>query len=136
MRTLLAVLAITASVALAAGTAHACGYCDGDRIAAVYDASVVTGAKHAGNGVVYVGIEGPFGGSASERAAITKAIEGISGVVKGSVFISYSPSAARLVFRPLKGSTKTLVGKASAALKKRTGCTLIVLRVECDKPTR
>lgn len=131
MRSLIA-LAVMASVALAADAASACGYCDGDRIASVYDASVVAAAKRVGNGVVYVAIEGPFGGSDQERVAIVKAVESVPGIVKGSVFVSHAPSAARLVFRPSKGSAETLVGKASVVLKKRTGCSLIVMRIECD----
>lgn len=136
MKSLIGALVVLAVAALAPAAASACGYCDGDRIASVYDASVVAAAKRAGNGVVYMGIEGSFGGSAQERVAITKAIEGIPGIVKGSVFISHAPSAARIVFRPSKGGAEALVAAASAALKKRTGNTLVVLRVECDPPKK
>lgn len=132
MKALAGLVIVAALLGPAVDTASACGYCDGDRIAAVYDAAVIADAKSKGLGVVAVGIEGPFGGSAQERTAIAKAVEGVPGVVKGSVFISYSPSAVRFVFRPSKGGAKTVVGKASAALKQRTGCTLVVLRVECD----
>lgn len=137
-------------LALSAPAALACGYCVEDKIASVYDHSVVTRALAQKHHVVYFHIDGlvaaPAGagvgagagapGSARAVEATKRALEGLGestpSVDRGSVRVAVETFTIALAFDP----QRTTLPAVMAALDKKFAArklTVMPLRV-IDKP--
>jgi hypothetical protein len=119
MRTSRSILAV-----LAAGPmlAAACGFCEEDRIASVYDHAVVQAAAAAKREVAFFSLEGIADDTA--RRAITAALVS-AGATKSSVRIS--DGACSVAFDPARTSAATIASAVNARLAPR-GVKLAVLR--------
>jgi hypothetical protein len=75
-------------IALASGPAFGCGYCDEDKIAAVYDHGLVAKTLAHGHDVAFIAYElrAPISGQSSD--AIRRALELIGGIDRGSVRVA------------------------------------------------
>ena len=89
MRTL-ALAAAAAAWTLAVASAHACGVCIDDKVAAAYDHEVVTRAVDRGQVVVFAEVRGR-GTAADFVGAATKAAKRVPGVDGRSVRAAESP---------------------------------------------
>jgi len=91
--------------------AGACGYCMEDRIAAVYDHSVVTQALDRRHHVAFFAIAGTFAPVDGTQRAIETIAESVNGVDKGSAKVSVESSSLAVAFDPQR-TTLTLVRTA------------------------
>lgn len=106
------------------GTAQACGYCVEDKIAAVYDHAVVTGALAAKHQVVFMHVEGTVTRQALEKAA------NAAGADRGSVRVSGDLLTVSFAFDPRRAG----LGPIHAGMEKRLqGVSLMPFQV-MDKP--
>jgi hypothetical protein len=79
--------------------ARGCGVCVEDRMAATYDHELVKRALDRGHEVVFTDVSGPE----LERAqwqALTRAVQSVRGVMRGSVRISKAPMALSFEIDP------------------------------------
>ena len=126
MKTLLSLL-VAGSIAIASGSAYACGACIEDKVAATYDHAVVTKATAKGQVVVF----GTFDGVPNleiTRDRMRAIAPQIKGVQRGTVQVSIAPPAFSFA---LDRRVQTPEG-ASAALARRLampGVRLSVIRV-------
>ena len=89
---------MAAVLAVTVPTAAACGYCVEDKVAAAYDHAVVARARTQGHDVVYLSLE--FTGPVARETAgkISKAIERIAFVDRGSVRVALDAGSLSLAF--------------------------------------
>ena len=80
--------------------AYACGYCVEDKIAAVYDHAIVTGAATQSHQVAFFAIDGPVPPDAAARSAIQRAIAGSRGMDAGSTRVSLDSGSLSFAFDP------------------------------------
>jgi hypothetical protein len=94
---------------LVAAPAIACGYCVEDKIAAVYDHAVVSGARAAKHEVVFMHVEGPSTRQALEQAAYA------AGADRGSVRVSADLLTVSFALDPRRNA----LGRVHPAMEKR-----------------
>jgi hypothetical protein len=111
-----------------ATTALACGFCVEDKVAAVYDHALVSRALGAGHHVAFCGIEGVVTGRAAQRGEITRALDGVAGVDRGSVRVSLVHATLSFAFDPARAPLPAVLRAARRPLAER-GLTLVPLRV-------
>ncbi len=126
MRRRLALAALV--LALSATTALACGFCVEDKLAAVYDHALVNRALGARHHVAFCGIEGVVAGRAAQRGEITRALDAIAGVDRGSVRVSLEHATLSFAFDPARAPLPAVLRAARRTLAAR-GLTLVPLRV-------
>lgn len=119
--------AVAFVLASAAGAAQACGFCDEDRIAAVFDAAHVQGALARHRQVAFFGIEGSAGTGSATRRAVVAALEA-GGGVRGTSRVALDGNACAVAFDPAKTDAKTIGAAATRALAGR-GLSLTALRI-------
>jgi len=127
MRTELARIAIAAALSFATLPAAACGFCDEDRVAAVFDQSVVTRAVARHNVVAFLSMEGEVPVNAATARAILAALEA-GGGVRGSARVALENAACSIAYDPSRTKLASLIAKADRLLAAR-GITLKALRV-------
>ena len=111
-------------LALASGSAQACGYCVEDKIAAVYDHAVISRALAANHQVAFMHVEGRASRQALEQAASA------AGADRGSVRVSPDVLTVSFAFDPKRGG----LGPIHAGMEKRLkGVSLMPFQV-MDKP--
>ena len=114
---------ILALCLLGCSTAHACGYCVEDKIAAVYDHVVVSRAVAAKHQVVFMHVEGNASRQALEQAAQA------AGADRASVRVSADSLTVSFAFDPKRG-----LGPIHSSMEKRLkGVSLMPFQV-MDKP--
>jgi len=96
-------------LALASGTAQACGYCVEDKIAAVYDHQVVTRAREAKHEVVFLHVDGKATRQSLEQAAYA------AGADRGTVRVSSDLLTVSFALDPRRNS----LGRVHPAMEKR-----------------
>jgi hypothetical protein len=111
------VAAAVAALGFASG-ALACGICDEDRVAAVFDHASVRDAVAAKRQVAFFAIDGSLPATADARRAVTAALYA-GGAVKGSARVSLESASTSAVFDPRKTSVESLQAAASAKLAPR-----------------
>ena len=117
-------MAICAALAAPLG-ALACGACLEDKIAAVYDYAIATGATAKHQVVVFAGVDGP--GDASKHAeAVKRAAARVPGVERSSIRAAASPSALSFALDP---RAKDPMAALAAIEKASPGVQLTLLRV-------
>ena len=95
---------LLAALLLGANTAHACGHCIEDKIAACYDHAVVTQALSRKHQVAFFALDGPLAGGAIEKKAIELLASSAPGVDAGSVRVSTETAALSVAFDPARVS--------------------------------
>jgi hypothetical protein len=80
--------AVLAGLLLAAQGALACGYCVEDKVAMVYDHSVIVRALNKRHEVAFLAIEGPLAASPRRQRELERAIESTPGVDRASARVS------------------------------------------------
>ena len=128
------IVAAVAGLTLAAAASHAaaCGFCDEDKIAAVYDHKAVASAAARHHQVAYFSIEGNLGAGASARRALEAMAESVKGVDKGSARASVE-SASMSVAIDTVNSHYAEVERSLKAKFAGKGLSLAKLTVERKK---
>ena len=78
----------------------ACGHCIEDKVAAVYDHTIVSKAVSEKHIVAFFGIEGPLVVNAASKQEMQKIISSISGVDPNTSRISLETGSISLAFNP------------------------------------
>ena len=104
-----------AGIALAAGTANACGFCIEDREAAVYDHEVIAAAQAQRHQVVFFAIEGELKANGASRRALVAALEG-SGGDKRSARVALPSASCSVAYDPARISVAQLSARANKSL--------------------
>jgi hypothetical protein len=112
---------------LAASTAIACGVCDEDRVAAVFDSATVDRAVAAHRHVAFFAIAGDLPATAQSRRAVLDALYA-SGGMPGTARVSLESSSASAAFDPAKTTLAAFQARTGQRLAQR-GLTLSALRV-------
>jgi hypothetical protein len=122
-------LAVAALVlGLSAAAAFACGFCVEDKLAAVYDHELVGRALGARHYVAFCGIEGVVAGRDAQRGEVTRALDAIAGVDRGSVRVSLEHATVSFAFDPARAPLPAVLRAARRTLAER-GLMLVPLRV-------
>lgn len=117
-----------ASGLLVAQAALACGYCVEDKIAAAYDHAVVVRAIDARHRVAFLSLEGaPHG---SQARSLTRAVETIAGVDRGTARISLESGAVSFAYDPSRPLSTIVDGVRRTFAAK--GADVSLLRVVGD----
>ena len=87
----------------------ACGVCVEDKIAAVYDHTMVTRAFETGHQVLFCAIEGDIIPSNTLTRELRQALESIPGVDRGSVRVSLEAASLVFIFDPSRASGVALL---------------------------
>lgn len=134
MRRLLLVI-VAPVLALWAPASPACGYCVEDKVAAVYDHSVIVGALDRRHRVVFFAIEGPVATADSERRALEGSLREVPGVDAGSLRVSLASAALSFAFDPKRKALGPIIAGLERKLGPK-GLSLSLLRVveENERP--
>lgn len=98
-------------------SAMACGHCIEDKIAAVYDYSVVSKAVSEKHTVIFFGVEGPLVANAATKQFLLTAVSGMKGVDSNSARISLETGSLSLAFDPKSVSYAVLLDSLEKKLK-------------------
>jgi len=110
-------------------TAAACNACVEDKIAATYDAQVVSAARQNGHQVVFTAIQGKVGPEDSGlRRFVQSRLASLPGVDPQTVRVSLAPPAASFALDVKHHSSSEVIAAANRTLKQR-GLALQVVRV-------
>ena len=85
---------------MSASSAIACGHCIEDKVAAVYDHTIVAKAVHEKHLVAFFGIEGPLLVNSVSKQEIQKMMSSINGVDPNTSRISLETGSISLAFNP------------------------------------
>jgi hypothetical protein len=108
----LAAAFLTAAVPIA----EACGFCHGDKVAAVYDAAMLAKAKSEGKHVAYAEVTGAVPDNLMTRDTLRRALAAQSAIDKASIRVSSNPAAVAFAFTPKKATAAQLLDQASKKL--------------------
>ncbi len=87
-----------AILGLGSAPAFACGHCDEDKIAAVYDHSAIAKAHAKHHEVAFFAIEGPLPASAEPRRSIERALRSLEGVDAHSLRVAKDAGSLALSY--------------------------------------
>lgn len=122
------ILAITASI-FGPLVALACNICLEDKIAATYDAQVVSAARQNGHQVVFTAVQGKVGPQDSGLARFVRSkIATVPGVDAQTVRVSLAPPAASFALDVKHHSSSEVIAAANRILKPK-GLSLQVVRI-------
>ena len=102
-------------VALSSAAALACGHCDEDRIAAVYDHALSQRTLALKHQIIFFAWDGVVALSDASRQKMLALCEAVPGVDKGSTRVSLEPAALAVAFAPQSYSAQSV----EAALKQK-----------------
>lgn len=119
-----------AAIAIASlgSTASACGFCDEDRIAAVYDHAVIARALERHYRVVYFAIEGAMPDAARSRRLVSRALQAAKGIDARSGRISIEPASLGVAYDPKRTRPEEIATTLNRELA-LAGLVVSVLRV-------
>lgn len=126
MRTRTIARAMAIAFTLAAGPAAACGYCIEDRVAAVYDQTMVDGAVSRHQYVAFFSLNGALEAKPATRKALIAALDHAG--VRGTTHVSLESASASVAFDPARASLASLAAAGDRALASQ-GVTLEALRI-------
>lgn len=115
MKTASSTRAVATVVALTSAVALACGHCDEDRIAAVYDHALSQRTLALKHEIIFFAWDGPLAQSDASRQKMLALGEAVPGVDKGSTRVSMQPAALAVAFAPQRYSAQAV----EAALKQK-----------------
>lgn len=102
---------------MVSSSAMACGHCIEDKIAAVYDYSVVSKAVSEKHTVIFFGVEGPLVVNLATKQFLQTAVSGIKGVDSNSARISLETGSFSLAFNPKTVSYAVILDGLEKKLK-------------------
>ena len=111
--------AVGLMLALQVGPVHACGHCVEDKVAAVYDYSVVTQARAKRHQVAFFALDGSLVPVDAVRHDIESAARSIKGVDKNSVRVSLELASLSFSFDPRQASFDSLRKSLDKKLESR-----------------
>jgi len=111
----------------------ACGHCIEDKIAAVYDYSVVSKAASEKHAVAYFGIDGPIVVNTANKQSLQTAISTLKGIDSDTLRISLESGSLSLAFDPKVVSYAMLLESLEKKLKVKN-LTLFPLDVITQMP--
>ena len=111
--------AVAALCVAATSAAHACGYCIEDKIAASYDHALITRELDRGHEVLFLEIAGAVPADRAQWRSLIGAVEGVAGVVRGSVRTSVSPPVLSFAFNASRSSSATALARLNDRLRKQ-----------------
>jgi len=82
--------------------AMACGHCEEDLVAAVYDHGLVLRSQGLKQRIMYMAWDGPVARDAATAQRVSQMAAGAKGVTPGSVRVSAQPAALSVAFDPSK----------------------------------
>ena len=115
MKTASSTRAVATVVAFTSAVAFACGHCDEDRIAAVYDYALTQRTVALQHEIMFFAWDGSVALSDDSRQKILALGEAVPGVDKGSTRVSMQPAALAVAFAPQRYSAQAV----EAALKQK-----------------
>lgn len=121
-------LAVFSVLLAASAAAYACGYCVEDKVAAVYDHSVVTRALAAKRVIVFFAIDGTLADAERTRRSIEDIARSARGVDAASVRVSMELAALSLAFDPRR-MTLAAVEKALDRRLAPLGLSLLTMKL-------
>ena len=90
------------ALALVPVLAGACGHCEEDLVAAVYDHGLVLRSQGLKQRIMYMAWAGPVARDAATAQRVSQMAAGAKGVTPGSVRVSAQPAALSVAFDPTK----------------------------------
>ena len=121
--------AVMAGLLLSAQGALACGHCVEDRVAMVYDHSVIVRALNKRHEVAFLAIEGPLVSSPTLQREVERAIESTPGVDRRSARVSLAGASLSFAHDPVRaplGSIMRSLDKSLGAKGIRTALLRVV----------
>lgn len=118
-----AALVLAAMSSFAPHAVRACGICDDDAVASVYDHALVAHATGRGHLVIFVR---PVGGASAPAARAARALRALPEVDAGSVRVSAAPAAVAFTCAPAR--LAAVLAHAGDRLR-RDGIVLRTLRI-------
>ena len=118
---------LAALVAGAATPAAACGFCIEDRVAAVYDQTLIESTLAQGRHVAFFALEGTVKADEATRRAIVTALES-AGALPGTARVALENAACSVAYDPRRTSLAAFVKRANKPLAAR-GLALATLRM-------
>lgn len=109
-------------------TVSACGHCVEDKMAAVYDFTVVSKAQALRQHVAFVAIDGSFSTDAKTRGAITEIVRMAEGVERTSVRVSLELAALSFAYDPTRASFAS-IHRSIAKQLSRTGLRISEIKI-------
>ena len=125
--------AVLTALLLAAQGALACGYCVEDKVAMVYDHSVIVRALNKRHEVVFLAIEGSLAASPGLQGEIERTIESTPGVDRRSARVSLAGASLSFAYDPARAP----LGSILRSLNKNLGAKQIrttLLHIMSEKP--
>ena len=125
--------AVLAGLMLAAQGALACGYCVEDKVAMVYDHSVIVRALNKRHEVVFLAIEGSLAVSTRLQRELERSIESTPGVDRRSARVSLTGASLSFAYDPARAP----LGSILRSLDKNLGAKQIrttLLRIVNENP--
>jgi len=108
---------LTSLLLMSTSPAIACGHCIEDKVAAVYDHTVVTNAVREKHSVAFFGIEGSLVVNPASKQEIQKIMDSINGVDSNTSRISLETGSISLAFNPTLISYPALLNGLDKKLK-------------------
>jgi hypothetical protein len=125
--------AVLAGFLLAAQGALACGYCVEDKVALVYDHSVIVRALNKRHEVAFLAIEEPLAAGPGLQRELERVIESTPGVDRASARVSLAGASLSFAYNPARAP----LGSIMRSLDKNLGAKGIrttLLRVVNENP--
>ncbi len=107
----------TSLLLIAASSAIACGHCIEDKVAAVYDYSIVTKAVSEKHTVAFFGIEGPLVVNSASKQSLLGILSSIKGIDSNTIRISLETGSVSVAFNPSSISYAALLDSLEKRLK-------------------
>lgn len=125
--------AVLAALLLAAQGAMACGYCVEDKVAMVYDHSVIVRALNKRHEVVFLAVEGPLAASPGLQGELERAIESTPGVDRRSARVSLAGASLSFAYDPARAPLGSILRSLDKNLGVK-GIRTTLLRIMSEKP--
>jgi hypothetical protein len=125
--------AVLAGLLLAAQGALACGYCVEDKVAMVYDHSVIVRALNKRHEVAFLAIEGPLAASPRRQRELERAIESTPGVDRASARVSLAGASLSFAYDPARAPLGSILRSLDKNLGAK-GIRTTLLRIVSENP--
>ena len=125
--------AVLAGLLLAAQGALACGYCVEDKVAMVYDHSVIVRALNKRHEVVFLAIEGSLAASPGLQGQLMRAIESTPGVDRRSARVSLAGASLSFAYDPARAPLGSILRSLDKNLGTK-GIRTTLLRIVSENP--
>jgi len=125
--------AVLAGSLLAAQGALACGFCVEDKVAMVYDHSVIVRALNKRHEVVFLAIEGSLAASPKLQRELERAIESTPGVDRRSARVSLAGASLSFAHNPARAPLGSILRSLDKNLGVK-GIRTTLLRIVSENP--